>query len=307
MISPRLRWKLARQWERVQSTLQNLLRPEPKPRVCFSCGRLVGANEKVCSNCGASQAPLSLSVFKRVALAVIPAENPVTYALLFGNLLFFVVAWIITVRGGGDLGLFSQLNSEVLYRLGAKFGYDILVRGEVWRLVMPIFLHFDLLHFAFNSFVLWQVGPQVEELFGSARYLYLYLVTGVVGFVASLWWYDILGRPSLSAGSSGALFGLIGILISYISQRPGFASEYRASLIRWAIFIIIIGFFLSFDNAAHIGGLLSGLALGRLVSARRPATPAARLRVALMGWGSLAVIFLSILMVLLNLPSSPSP
>lgn len=300
MVSPRLRWKLARYREHLQTGLGGVFRRERKPRVCFSCGRLVGANERACSHCGASQAALSLSIFKRVALAVIPAETPVTYVLLFANLLFFAVAWTITQRAqaaaGGGL---VDFNSRVLLLLGAKQGARIFFLHEYWRLVMPIFLHAGIIHFAFNSFVLWQVGPQVEELFGSRRFLFLYLVTGVVGFILSALWYH---PAALSVGSSGSIFGLIGILISHLSQRPGFATEYRASLIRWALFILVIGLFLGADNAAHIGGLLSGLVLGRLVSAQRPATPIARLQVEAMAWGSAAVILWSVAMVLLHLP-----
>ncbi|MFQ5778015.1 MAG: rhomboid family intramembrane serine protease [Terriglobia bacterium] len=300
MISPRLRWKLARYREQLLARLRDLLGGQPRPRVCFSCGRLVGAHEKVCSHCGASQSALSLSAFKRVALAVIPDEAPLTYALLFANVVFFAVAAIVSLRAGsgGGIGLFD-MNNEVLFLLGAKHGGSIFFLHEYWRLVMPIFLHGGLIHFLFNSFVLWQVGPQAEELFGSRRFLFLYLVTGIAGFIASAWWYD---PRSISIGSSGSLFGLFGILISYISQQAGFASEYRASLIRWAVFMLIIGLFLGADNAAHLGGLLSGLVLGRLVSARRPATPAAKLRVELMAWGSAAVILWSVAMVLLHLP-----
>jgi len=299
MLSPRLRWKLARARERLFDAVEAFFRPQPRPRVCFACGRLVGAAEKVCSHCGTSQAALSVSAFKRVALAVIPAENPLTYALLFVNLLFFVVAWLISQKAAGAAAGLAGPNSQVLLLLGAKHGASILFLGEYWRLVMPIFLHAGVIHFAFNSFVLWQVGPQVEELFGSSRFLFLYIVTGIASFLASTWWY---GPGGLSVGSSGAIFGLIGILISYVSQRSGFVSEYRSSLIRWAVFVLVIGLFLGADNAAHVGGLLCGLALGRLVSARRPTTPAARLGVALMGWGAAAVIAWSIIMVLLHLP-----
>lgn len=304
MLSPRLRWKLARTRERLQAGLGEFFHPQPRPRVCFSCGRLVGAAETVCSHCGASQASLSLSAFKRVALAVIPEQTPLTYALLFANLLFFAVAWLISLRAGTPEsaagGLFG-LNSRVLLLLGAKHGGRIFALREYWRLVMPIFLHAGLLHFAFNTFVLWQIGPQVEELFGSRRFLFLYLTTGLVGFLASAYWYD---PRSLSVGSSGSLFGLLGVLIAYISQRRGFTSEYRASLIRWAIFAFLMGFFLGADNAAHLGGLLCGLVLGRLVSARRPATPLARFAVGAMAWGSAAVIAWSVAMVLLHLPPS---
>lgn len=300
MLSPRLRWKLDRIRERLAARLEALLHPQPKPRVCFSCGRLVGAAETVCSNCGASQAPLSLSVFKRLALAVIPEETPVTYALLFANLLLFLVTWVISVRAGGEAAsLLSRSDNNVLLLLGAQQGGRIFFLHEYWRLVMPIFLHAGIIHFGFNSFVLWQVGPQVEELFGSRRFLFLYLFTGVVGFLVSAWWHS---PYQLSVGSSGSLLGLIGILISYLSQRRGFASEYRSSLIRWAVFILVIGLFPGVDNAAHLGGLATGLVLGRAVSDRRPATPFARLRVELMGWGSAAVLIWSVAMVLLHLP-----
>ncbi|MBI4462495.1 MAG: rhomboid family intramembrane serine protease, partial [Acidobacteria bacterium] len=78
-------------------------------------------------------------------------------------------------------------------------------------------------------------------------------------------------------------------------------AQYRSSLIRWAIFILILGVFMPFDNAAHLGGLLSGFVLGRVVSERRPVTAAQRLTVTLMGWGSAAVILLSVALTMLHL------
>ena len=304
MLPPHWRWKLNHYRERLRGVLQQTFRQEPKPRVCFNCGRLVGALEKVCSSCGTSQSAVSFSVFKRLSLSVIPDQNPVTYALLFANLLFLIVAWLITVQGGGGPGgLFNQLDNRVLFLLGAKHGGRIFYLHEYWRLVMPIFLHGGVIHFGFNSFVLWQVGPQAEELFGSARFLFLYLATGVLGFLASALWYPLV---VISVGSSGSIFGLIGVLIGYITQRSGFASEYRTSLVRWAIYVFIIGLFLGADNAAHLGGLVSGLVLGRLVSARRPVTAVARFQVGLMGWGSALVILWSVVMVLLNLPAAPA-
>jgi rhomboid protease GluP len=297
MLSPRLRWKLNRARERLLEAVQAFVRPQPRPRVCFACGRLVGAAEKVCSHCGTNQAALSVSAFKRVALAVIPAENPVSYGLLFLNFIFYLIAVLASQQAGA--GPTFDPDPRIMYLLGAKQTYAIL-QGEYWRLVMPILLHWGLWHLALNSLALWQIGPQVEELFGSRRFLLMYLTTGVMGNVASAGWYT----SGLSAGASGSIFGLIGILISYVSQRSGFVSEYRNSLIRWAIFGILLGIFAGFDNAAHVGGLLCGMVLGRVISQKRPATPAARLGVALMGWGAAAVIAWSIAMVLLHLPPS---
>jgi len=241
-------------------------------------------------------AVLSFSGLKRLAVALIPAETPVTYALLIANIIFFIIPWILSMQRG-DTGPYAAIPPDIALRFGAKHGFAIRYLHEYWRLVMPIFLHANLLHLAFNSFVLYQIGPQVEALFGARRFIFLYLTCGVFGFLSSTWWYS----PAFtSVGSSGALFGLIGVMISYLGQRS-FARAYRAAFIRWAIFILLLGILFPFDNAAHLGGLLAGLVLGRLVSDRRPVTTSERLTVWLMGWGAAAIIFISLAMTLLHL------
>jgi len=300
MLTPRMRWQLERARERVATFFSQLFKPERKPRLCFNCGLLVGADQDVCSNCGAKQGALSLSAFKRVGLAVIPAETPVTYAVLFVNILLFVVCWVASARVSEEpMSLTGNVNPNVMFLLGAKQGMLVLA-GQWWRLVMANFLHWDLMHIAFNSIALLQLGPQVEEAYGSRRYLFLYLVTGIGGFVASTLW----NQMGLSAGASASIFGLMGILISRLKFGSGFARDYRAQLIRWAIIGIVLGLFLPFDTAGHIGGLVSGLALGRIVSDRRPATPGAELRVKLMFWSAALVIVASVAMVALNLPAT---
>ena len=303
MLPPRLRWKLNRLRERVSELFAT---PEPKPKVCFNCGKLVGAVQTVCPECGANQSAVSFSALKRIGMAAIPAENPVTYALLFANFLLYAVAWIASLRVADEPpGLLASMNQQVMILLGAKFTPLILLEGEWWRLVMPNFLHWSLWHIGMNMLALWQIGPMVEENFGSRRYLFLYLATGVSGFIASAFW-DVAYRGYFvpSAGASASLFGLIGVLVSYLGPRPGFAREYRSQLIRWAVIILVIGLFLPFDNAGHIGGLVAGLILGRVVSDRRAATPGARFRLALMTWGSALVLLWSVAMVLLHLPAT---
>ena len=297
MLPPRLRWKLDRALERLRENLASMRGgEEPRPKVCFDCGRLVGAKVSVCPNCGANQSKASFSALKRISLSILPAENPVTFALLLTNVLFMFLIY----AGSQQVGAAPlDIDDRILRMLGYKHTYLILARGELWRLVMPIFLHGGLMHFGFNSFVLWQVGGQVEELFGSRRFLFIYMVTGVFGFVVSTYWSLV---PSV--GASGSLMGLMGVLIGYITQKPGFMREYQTALIRWALFILVLGLVIEgVDNAAHIGGLLSGLALSRIVSDRRPSTAGAHFRLGLMTWTAGLMIAASLIMVIINLPS----
>jgi len=301
MLSPQTRWKIDRALKRLREKWSDFRTPSaPRPQVCFNCKRLVGASESVCSHCGANQSKASFSALKRVSISVLPAENPVTYALLFANLLFMILIFVGSQQVGSAP---FDVDGRILRNLGAKLSERIFRDGEYWRLVMPIFLHGGLWHFGFNSYVLWQVGPQVEDLFGSKRFFFLYMATGVFGFAASTVWYP----TGFSVGASGSIFGLIGVLISYISQKSGFSREYRTSLIQWALFMLVLGLIIPHvDNAAHVGGLAAGLLLGRTVSDRRARSPGAQIRLWLMTWTAAIVLVWSLAMVLLRWPLPPA-
>ena len=142
---------------------------------------------------------------------------------------------------------------------GAK--QNLLIdNGEIWRFITPIFLHIGLLHLAFNSYALWIVGPQVEKLYGGPRFLILYLLTGVAGVAASYGYHPYV----LSAGASGAIFGLFGVLlvfsIKYRKTIPAFFSQALGKGILMTVAInLAIGFFVpQIDLAAHVGGFIAG-------------------------------------------------
>jgi rhomboid protease GluP len=140
--------------------------------------------------------------------------------------------------------------------------------GQWWRLVTAIFLHADLLHIGMNLWCLVDLGPQVESLFSATKFTVFYLFTGVAGFLLSLWW-----RPfGISVGASGAILGLIGILIGLSFHHGHLGKEYRSQLWKWVIYIAIFGIFFNVDNAAHLGGLASGLVLGYLIPEGEPVT-----------------------------------
>jgi rhomboid protease GluP len=146
--------------------------------------------------------------------------------------------------------------------------------------VTAVFLHGGLLHIGFNMWVLMDIGPMVEEMYGSARYLFLYVATGVAGYVLS----SSMGH--FSVGASGTLLGLIGALLAVTSGRKTIAAQaLRSALIRWLIYIAVLGILMrGTDNAAHFGGLVAGYLLGRVMTDRPPSDVSERRRADLLGW-----------------------
>ncbi len=286
----RWRWRVDRWRNRLAGIFHFGSKPS-RPRLCPACGKLVGASANKCHECGASLT-FSLAAASRSLSSLMPTESPVTYFILGLNFFFFGVSLLATLQAGGSLSLFGGISGEVLLRLGGRQSILIL-HGEWWRLVMPIFLHGGLLHFGFNTIVLMDLGTQVEEVYGSARYLFVYVLTGVLGFVASTFWnLYTMGGYGLSIGASGSLMGLIGVMLAVTQRRGGsYMRAIRGSLIKWVIYIFVLGLFFAFDNAAHLGGLAAGYLLGQVLADREPYGPGERKRAYLLGWlAALAVI-----------------
>jgi len=255
-----------------------------RPRVCPACGKLVGATATKCHECGASLT-FSLAAASRSVSGLLPSESPASYFILGLNFFLFGVCLMASMQGG--FSLFGSIRGEVLLRLGAKFMPAIL-EGEFWRLLLPIFLHGSFLHLAFNTIVLMDIGPTVEEVYGSARFFFLYLVTGIAGFLLSGWWSPY----AISIGASGSLMGLIGLMLAITTRRGGsYMRTLRSQLIRWVIYIFVLGLFFNADHAAHLGGLAAGFLLGKVMTDREPVGAAERRRAYLLGWlAGLAVV-----------------
>ncbi len=183
---------------------------------------------------------------------------PVTTALVAINVLVFM---LLTVTGGSD-------NAANLYRWGAKYG-PAIADGEWWRLVLPIFMHIGFFHLLTNSIGLLIFGSMAEQLLGGRVYLSIYLVTGVLGNVAS---YVI--SPTLGAGASGAVFGVIGAFGVYLLLNRRVMGEVARQAITSISFIIVLNLVIGFatsgiDNAAHLGGIVAGMAMAYLVAPRQ--------------------------------------
>lgn len=186
-----------------------------------------------------------------VRLAV-PRYSPwLTYVFLGVN----VLVWLaMTLAGGSE-------DPHVLLVFGAKFS-PFIAAGQYWRLVTANFLHIGFLHLAFNSYALFLFGSEVERRFGPVRFLMLYMLSGIGGTVLSY-----VGSRALSAGASGAVFGLIGAMLAYYSAyREAFGTYGRRQL---SSLLIVTGYNLlwgfinpGIDNLCHIGGLITGGVLG---------------------------------------------
>ena len=286
----RWRYKL----DRWRSQIADLFQSEPKlmrPRLCPACGTLVGSTATKCHQCGASMT-FSFAAASRSLGRWMPQTSPVTYTMLAICCVMYALSFVITMKvsgggAGGGLMNLGGIGSEVSYRLGASLPFGGFLGGpgdlsQPWRLVTAIFLHGGLLHIGFNMWVLMDIGPMVEELYGSARYLFLYVATGVAGYLVS----SIAGH--FSVGASGSLLGLIGVLLAATTGRQSMAAQaLRSALIRWLIYIAVLGFIFSgTDNYAHFGGVASGYALGRLMPDRAPADVSERRVANFLGWAA---------------------
>jgi rhomboid protease GluP len=192
--------------------------------------------------------------------------TPGTYILLAINIIVF--GWMI-LHGVSA----TDPTTGQLVHYGATNAYLVL-SGQWWRLVTATFVHVGLLHIATNMWCLWNLGLLGEPLLGPAGLIAVYLITGVAGNLLSLL-FNVFQRDGVSvgAGASGAVFGIAGILIVLLSNKklpiPAFElNRLRRSVIQFAVLNLIIGLAANFtsivriDNHAHIGGFLSGLALG---------------------------------------------
>lgn len=264
-----------------------------RPNVCRNCGALVGAGEPSCAQCGAPLAPASIGREAhhlrydreaiRFARAILTRPATFTFIFIIANVFLF----LLTVFAAGGANDELRFNATLI-AYGAKLN-SLIQQGQWWRYVTPIFLHGGFAHLLMNMYGLWILGPYVERLYGSAKFVVFWVLTGIAGVVASY----LTVRPELhaggpigrflfkaedaaSVGASGALFGLIGVLfvfgIKFRHELPeGFKRAFGTGMLPTILLNIFIGYVFPFiDNAAHMGGLVAGALLALFVGYKRP-------------------------------------
>jgi rhomboid protease GluP len=170
---------------------------------------------------------------------------------------------IMALAGAG----LAELNPAVHLQFGANYG-PLTWHGQPWRLLASAFIHFGVMHIALNMYALYSGGVLAEQLFGSARFAVIYLLAAVAGSVVSGWWDD----SRLSAGASGAVFGVYGAMLAYFARWPraipmDMLKSARSGAILLCVYSLAFGAVAGFvDNAAHVGGLLGGAISGYLLA-----------------------------------------
>ncbi len=302
----RWRYKL----ERWRKDISNSFRARPaqsrRPRICPACGTLVGSEAKRCHQCGTSLT-FSLAAASHSLSKHLPQTAPATYGIVAVCCLLYVVALLASIhrggmpRAGGGLGaLFSLggIDGQILVRMGASmplnWGWNV---AQPWRFLTAVFLHSGLLHVGFNMWVLIDLGPVLEEIYGSARFLFIFVVTGISGFLLSS------ATGHFSVGASAGLLGLVGVILALTKGQSSMGMQMlRGQAVYLLIYVAFIGLMpgLRADNFAHIGGFASGFLLGKILTGRQPADADERRRAVVLGWTAGLAIAASFAFMLVN-------
>jgi rhomboid protease GluP len=187
-----------------------------------------------------------------------PGSFPVTISLIAASALVFA-AMVLS-----GVSMLDPTPDQAI-SFGADFG-PLTLNGQWWRLVTSMFVHFGILHIALNMWCLWNLGRAAEQLLGRYSYLLAYFASGIFGSIASVGWHP----QAAGAGASGAIFGMAGVLVSfvYLKKTPAHLQVRKmlSSLGTFVIYNLVFGAAIpGISNAAHIGGLVMGLAIGALL------------------------------------------
>lgn len=233
-------------------------------RMCPNCRAFITTHDKVCPYCNERVGPRAIQTRNpgEILGGFIPHARFVTMIILTINVGLYLATVVFSQRspeGGG----FMSIDGQTLFAFGAKYRAAILGYGQWWRLVTAGFLHGGLLHIAMNSWVLFDLGAQVEEVYGASRLIVVYFMATVCGFLLSTFW-----TAALSVGASAGIMGLIGAMIALgvRNRHTAAGAAIQGMYIRWVVYMLILGLLpgLHIDNAAHIGGLAAGFAIAWL-------------------------------------------
>jgi len=181
---------------------------------------------------------------------LIPHVRFTTVMILLINTALFVADYISPQSG--------------LLQYGASVPWPAM-QGQWWRLVTAGFLHGGILHILMNSWVLFDLGAEVDQIFGTSRLIVFYFFSTITGFLVS----SKFGS-GYSVGSSAGIFGLIGAMLAFgVTDQSSLGQAVKGLYTRWLIYLLVLSFIPGVDFRAHIGGLSGGFIAGWLASTPR--------------------------------------
>jgi|SRR6185437_2962599 rhomboid protease GluP len=230
-------------------------------RMCPHCRAFITDKDRVCPYCNEHVGPRAVERRMDVSIlgGFIPHARFTTAMILIMNIGLFIATVLFSMKSGNNNAV-MDIDMQTLFAFGAKYRPYILA-GQWWRLITAGFLHGGLLHIGMNMWVLFDLGAQVEQVYGTARFLVIYFLANLVGFYSSM-----VFSVALSVGASAALFGLIGAMlaIGVRYRHTSAGSAIRGLYMRWVIYGVIFSFIPGVDMAAHLGGLAAGFGVGYL-------------------------------------------
>lgn len=188
------------------------------------------------------------------AMSKISKKYMPTYIIIALNIIFYVCTSII----GGD---FITTGDSAIFLFG-QVNYCVIYYGWYWQLFTSMFVHVSIVHLLGNMFFLLIFGLRAEELFSLKEYLLIYFLSGLTGNLLTL----LFGFDMVSAGASGAIFGMFGACTIYFRRALG---QSIISALLYAFFLLMISSGPSVNIFAHLGGLVVGLLIGYALAATR--------------------------------------
>lgn len=221
--------------------------------VCARCGKLNSRDDAVCHHCGA-RLPAGWQPTARGPRTLFSRPDAATTLFVVLSVGVYAALWL------SGVGAWGTVRPVPALRWGALAGE--LGSAEPWRYLSAMFVHFGLMHFGFNTLTLHQLGRELEGAVGWARFVLVFVATGVAGFVASEFWYDPM---PLTGGTSGGIFGLLGAAVGWrYAQRDPEWKRLAITGVGYAVAMVLLDRLsnLSVNHAAHVGGLVTGAGLG---------------------------------------------
>lgn len=225
------------------------------------------------------------------------AGHSLVQILIYVNLALFTLMVLHGTILGLGMGAILNPPVQLLQIWGAQVWPYTINYDQWWRCISYAYTHGGIIHLGFNMMVLYQIGPMLEEEIGWSRLFTIYTLCALTATLAGYFWHPMV----TVVGASGSIFGLIGFSISYYHRMGGnIAHQRRNFMLQWAVMAFVFGLMVGADNAAHLGGALTGAAMGFMIP-----TTARNLRrtdktFEVLGWTCALVTGVSLIFILVS-------